>query len=75
MFAAKSDNVQLAQGLRRGGAVALAHTSRHRRCFTKANVPEVVTIIATKTTSHHTNHMTHKLFESFMADPALNWVG
>jgi uncharacterized peroxidase-related enzyme len=42
--------------------------------FTRANVLEVVTIIATKTISNYTNHLTHTPLESFMADPALNWV-
>lgn len=42
--------------------------------FTKANVLEVVTIIATKTTSNYTNHLTHTPLEDFMADPALRWV-
>ncbi len=42
--------------------------------FTKANLLEVVTIIATKTISNYTNHLTHTPKESFMADPALAWV-
>lgn len=42
--------------------------------FTKANVLEVVAIIATKTLSNYTNHLAHTPLESFMADPALNWV-
>jgi uncharacterized peroxidase-related enzyme len=42
--------------------------------FTRANVLEVVTIIATKTISNYTNHLTHTPQESFMADPALHWV-
>jgi uncharacterized peroxidase-related enzyme len=42
--------------------------------FTKANVLEVVTIVAAKTISNYTNHLTHTPLESFMADPALNWV-
>jgi alkylhydroperoxidase family enzyme len=42
--------------------------------FTRENVLEVVTIIATKTISNYTNHLTHTPKESFMADPALNWV-
>jgi AhpD family alkylhydroperoxidase len=42
--------------------------------FTKQNVLEVVTVIATKTISNYVNHLTHTPKESFMADPALNWV-
>lgn len=42
--------------------------------FTKAQVLDVVTIIATKTISNYTNHLTHTPKESFMADPALAWV-
>jgi len=42
--------------------------------FTRANVLEVVTIIATKTISNYTNHLTHTPKESFMADPALAWT-
>ncbi len=42
--------------------------------FTRANVLEVVTVIATKTISNYTNHLTHTPLEDFMADPALNWV-
>jgi uncharacterized peroxidase-related enzyme len=41
--------------------------------FTRANVLEVVTIIATKTISNYTNHLTHTPLEDFMADPALRW--
>lgn len=42
--------------------------------FTRRNVLEVVTIIATKTISNYTNHLTHTPKESFMSDPALKWV-
>jgi AhpD family alkylhydroperoxidase len=42
--------------------------------FTRANVLEIVTIIATKTISNYTNHLTHTPQEGFMADPSLNWV-
>lgn len=42
--------------------------------FTKANVLEVVTIIATKTISNYTNHLTHTPKEAFMSDPALAWT-
>ncbi len=42
--------------------------------FTRAQVLEVVTIIATKTISNYTNHLTHTPAEGFMADPALKWT-
>jgi alkylhydroperoxidase family enzyme len=42
--------------------------------FTRQNVLEVVTVIATKTISNYTNHLTRTPKESFMADPALAWV-
>jgi len=42
--------------------------------FTRANVLEVVTIVATKTISNYTNHLTHTPKEGFMADPALAWT-
>ncbi|MBX9796957.1 carboxymuconolactone decarboxylase family protein [Sphingomonas sp.] len=42
--------------------------------FTRANVLEVVTVIATKTISNYTNHLTHTPLEDFMGDPALRWV-
>jgi alkylhydroperoxidase family enzyme len=42
--------------------------------FTKEQVLEVVAIIATKTISNYTNHLTHTPKESFMSDPALAWV-
>jgi AhpD family alkylhydroperoxidase len=41
--------------------------------FTRANVLDVVTIIATKTISNYTNHLTHTPKEGFMTDPALAW--
>jgi uncharacterized peroxidase-related enzyme len=41
--------------------------------FTRAQVLEVVTIIATKVISNYTNHLTHTPLESFMVDPALHW--
>lgn len=41
--------------------------------FTRANVLEVVTIIAAKTISNYTNHLTHTPKEAFMTDPALAW--
>jgi uncharacterized peroxidase-related enzyme len=42
--------------------------------FTREQVLEVVTIIATKTISNYTNHLTHTPKESFMSDPAMAWV-
>ena len=42
--------------------------------FTRANVLEVVTVVATKTISNYTNHLTHTLKEDFMTDPALAWT-
>jgi alkylhydroperoxidase family enzyme len=42
--------------------------------FTRANVLEIVTIIATKTISNYTNHLTKTPKEDFMVDPSLNWV-
>ena len=42
--------------------------------FSRANVPDVVTIIATKTISNHTNHLTQTEKEAFMSEPALAWT-
>jgi uncharacterized peroxidase-related enzyme len=42
--------------------------------FTKANVLEVVTVVATKTISNYVNHITHTPKESFMSDPSFTWV-
>ncbi len=42
--------------------------------FTRAQVLEIVLLVATKTISNYTNHLTHTPLESFMADPALKWV-
>lgn len=42
--------------------------------FTRENVLEVVTIVATKTISNHVNHITHTPKEGFMADPSLAWT-
>jgi AhpD family alkylhydroperoxidase len=42
--------------------------------FTKAQVLEVVAIIAAKTMSNYTNHLTHTPKEGFMSDPALAWT-
>ncbi|OQW50977.1 carboxymuconolactone decarboxylase family protein [Candidatus Raskinella chloraquaticus] len=41
--------------------------------FTRAQVLEVVLIIATKTISNYVNHLTHTPKESFMSDPSLGW--
>lgn len=41
--------------------------------FTRAQVLEVVTIIATKVISNYANHLTHTPLEDFMNDPALRW--
>jgi AhpD family alkylhydroperoxidase len=42
--------------------------------FTKAQVLEVVTIIAVKTISNYTNHLTRTPKENFMSDPAFAWT-
>jgi AhpD family alkylhydroperoxidase len=42
--------------------------------FTRQNLLEVVTVIATKTISNYVNDLTHTPKESFMADAALAWV-
>ncbi len=42
--------------------------------FTRENLLEVVTIVATKTISNYVNHITHTPKESFMADPSLAWT-
>jgi uncharacterized peroxidase-related enzyme len=42
--------------------------------FTQAQVLEVVTIVACKTISNYTNHLTHTPHESFMSDASLRWV-
>jgi AhpD family alkylhydroperoxidase len=42
--------------------------------YTRAQVLEVVVVIATKTISNYANHLTHVPLESFMSDPALAWV-
>jgi AhpD family alkylhydroperoxidase len=45
-----------------------------RAGYTKKNVLEVVTVIATKTISNYVNHLTHTPKESFMSSPDLAWV-
>jgi len=42
--------------------------------FTRAQVLEVVLVVATKTISNYTNHMAATPKESFMADKALAWT-
>ena len=42
--------------------------------FTKAQVLEVVTVVATKTISNYTNHLTHTPLEGFISDPSLRWI-
>jgi AhpD family alkylhydroperoxidase len=42
--------------------------------YTRENLLEVVTIIATKVISNYTNHLTHTPLEGFMSDPTLRWV-
>jgi AhpD family alkylhydroperoxidase len=42
--------------------------------FTRAQVLEVVLVIATKTISNYVNHLTHTPPEAFMRDPALGWT-
>lgn len=42
--------------------------------FSKAQVLDVVTIIATKVMSNYTNHLTRTPLEDFMTDPALHWA-
>jgi AhpD family alkylhydroperoxidase len=41
--------------------------------YSRANVLDVVTVIATKTISNYTNHLTHTPKEAFMSDPAIAW--
>lgn len=42
--------------------------------FTREQVLEVVTIVATKTISNYTNRIAHTPLECFMSDPALRWI-
>lgn len=42
--------------------------------FSRAQVLELVAIVATKTISNYANHLTHTPAESFMADPAFGWT-
>lgn len=42
--------------------------------FSVQQVLEVVLVIATKTISNYTNHLTHTPAEDFMSDPAYGWV-
>jgi len=45
-----------------------------RAGYSRAQVLEVVLIIATKTISNYVNHLAHTPKESFMSDPGLNWI-
>ncbi len=58
----------------RGFAGEQALTAFYAAGYTKQNVLEVVTVIATKTISNYVNHLTGTPKESFMTDPALAWV-
>ncbi len=42
--------------------------------FTRANVMDLLVVIAAKTISNYANHLAHTPKEGFMADPALGWV-
>jgi uncharacterized peroxidase-related enzyme len=42
--------------------------------FTRANVLDLLVIVAAKTISNYANHMAHTPKESFMSDPALAWT-
>lgn len=42
--------------------------------FSRANVLDLVALIAAKTISNYTNHLTNTPKESFMSDPALVWT-
>lgn len=42
--------------------------------FSRANVLDLVALIAAKTISNYTNHLTNTRKESFMSDPALVWT-
>jgi len=59
---------------RRGAAGDAAVTAFLAAGFTRAQVLEVVVIVACKTVSNYTNHLTHTPLEGFMDDPALKWV-
>lgn len=59
---------------RRGDAGDAAVAALLAAGYTRAQVLEVVLIVACKTISNYTNHLAHTPQESFMADPALGWV-
>jgi AhpD family alkylhydroperoxidase len=42
--------------------------------FTRAQVMEIIVVIATKTISNYANHIAHTPKETFMSDPALGWI-
>lgn len=58
----------------RGHAGDDAVSRFHAAGYTKKNLLEVVTAIATKTISNYANHLTATPKEEFMADPALAWT-
>lgn len=41
--------------------------------YTRAQVLEILVLVALKTISNYTDHLAHVPEEAFMADPALNW--
>jgi uncharacterized peroxidase-related enzyme len=58
----------------RGRAGDAAVEAFVRAGFSRAQVLEVVVVVATKTISNYVNHLTHTPLESFMSDPALAWA-
>jgi AhpD family alkylhydroperoxidase len=58
----------------RGFASDSALDAFMRAGYTKKNVLEVVTVIATKTISNYVNHLTHTPKESVMSSSDLAWV-
>jgi AhpD family alkylhydroperoxidase len=42
--------------------------------YTRANVMDILVVVAAKTISNYANHIAHTPKESFMADPALGWI-
>jgi uncharacterized peroxidase-related enzyme len=58
----------------RGAAGDAAVAAFRAAGFTRAQVLEVVLVIACKTMSNYANHLAHTPEEAFMADPVLGWV-
>jgi len=58
----------------RGHAGDAAVEAFMRAGFSRAQVLEVVVVVATKTISNYVNHLVHTPNESFMSDPALAWT-